>query len=631
MADRADESRQTEKESLGNAVRGAAADDWNREEDRKDSNGGIEEAALAEEAAPAEETAEEAVEPPKKSHKKKKKKKAVPAEEAGRETAGENAEEASAEEADAGPDIYEPDICQESIGGEDQPKKRKGGNRDKTSPRKRRKIKKRYIAAAVIVALILINAVRGMLTPAQLPVVEGAYARIGDVEETLDTSGYVASETEETVFSPVTAYIASSNVEEGQMVRAGDTLITFDTETLEQAAEEASLTKQASNYGYQDTLEKANESEVDYANANTSIGILEQQIEDQENYISNIQEDMNNRQAEAQRQAAEAAAPINNRLIEINTRIEQLNSEIQNATIADPGADVSAQQAELNQLYAEKTQKEQELSSVSSVNVDVSSQQQALADAQEQLAEYQSDLAEYEAQKSAAEASKLSGSARAQISANQQLSALTASTAEDNLEKAQEGITADMNGVITNVQIVKGSPVTEGGALFTISSMDDVKVDFSVTRYNLESIQIGQKAEVTVAGNSYEGTVTKIDKIATENDSGTPVVGAEIHIDNPDENLYLGVEAQLVIHMDSAEDAVLVPVEAVNTGTSGTFCWVVSSQGLVERRLVEQGISSAEYTQILSGIASGEFVITNVTDALVEGMQVTPMDTGSEE
>ena len=208
---------------------------------------------------------------------------------------------------------------------------------------------------------------------------------------------------------------------------------------------------------------------------------------------------------------------------------------------------------------------------------------------------------------------------------------MTASTAQENLEKAREGITADMDGVVTDVQIVDGSPVTEGGALFKISSMEDVKVDFSVTRYNLESIAIGQKAQVTVAGNSYEGTVTKIDKIATKNESGTPVVGAQIHIDNPDENLYLGVEAQLVIYMDSAEDAVLVPVEAVNTGTSGTFCWVVDSQGILVKRQVEQGISSAEYAQILSGIESGEFVVTNVTDALAEGMQVTPVDTGSEE
>lgn len=39
----------------------------------------------------------------------------------------------------------------------------------------------------------------------------------------------------------------------------------------------------------------------------------------------------------------------------------------------------------------------------------------------------------------------------------------------------------------------------------------------------------------------------------------------QIHIDNPDAELFLGVEARVSVHMAKSEGVVLVPVETVNT------------------------------------------------------------------
>ena len=505
------------------------------------------------------------------------------------------------------------------------------------APEKKKK-KRWIIAAGIIVVLLVINIVARMLKPEQLPMVNGSYAQKGDVEKTLDTSGYVSSEVEQTVFSPVTAYISESNVEEGQPVCVGEKLISFDTENLEKAAEEAQLTRQASSYGYQDTLEKANKSNQDLANANTSIDILNQQIEDQKNHIANIQEDIRNKQAEASQKVSEQTAPIEARNIEIANRITQLEAAISGAPSSGADADGEASgtsgaaqlekmRAELNSLYQEKTENDKKLAALAaSAGADTSAQEAALADAQTQLAEYQSDLAQYEGRKSAAEAGQISGSSRAQIATNQKLNKLTESTATENLEKAKAGILAEMNGVVTDIQIVDGSPVSEGSALFKISSMDDVKVDISVTKYNLDSIALGQKADITIAGKDYEGTVTRINRIATKNESGTPVVGAQLHIDNPDGNLYLGVEARVSVHLAKAEHAVIVPVEAVNTGKEGSFCWVIGSEGIVEKRMVTTGVSSTEYTEILSGIREGEFVISDAAAGTLEGTKAMPAD-----
>ena len=85
------------------------------------------------------------------------------------------------------------------------------------------------IVAAIIVILLVVNIATKLLRPASLPALAGSYAQTGDVEQTLDTSGYVSSEVEETVFSPVTAYVSSSVLEEGQPVTAGEKVVDFDT------------------------------------------------------------------------------------------------------------------------------------------------------------------------------------------------------------------------------------------------------------------------------------------------------------------------------------------------------------------------------------------------------------------
>ena len=61
--------------------------------------------------------------------------------------------------------------------------------------------------------------------------------------------------------------------------------------------------------------------------------------------------------------------------------------------------------------------------------------------------------------------------------------------------------------------------------------------DMSVTRFDLEKLEVGQSAEINLAGKLYTGKVSKLSRLAAENSKGTPVVSAEIHIDNPDDSV----------------------------------------------------------------------------------------------
>ncbi len=180
---------------------------------------------------------------------------------------------------------------------------------------------------------------------------------------------------------------------------------------------------------------------------------------------------------------------------------------------------------------------------------------------------------------------------------------------------------------MTEVAAVSGGPAAKGGSLFTVASNEDVIVDMSVTRFDLEKLEVGQSAEISLAGKTYTGEVSKLSRLAAENSKGTPVVSAEIHIDNPDDNIYLGLEAKVIISGRKVENVIVVPVEAVNTGMDGSFCYVVDENGVVVRRDVVTGLASSMEIEIQSGLNAGDKVIRNTTGMMLEeGMRVTPME-----
>ena len=62
--------------------------------------------------------------------------------------------------------------------------------------------------------------------------------------------------------------------------------------------------------------------------------------------------------------------------------------------------------------------------------------------------------------------------------------------------------------MVTELEAVAGQPPTESGKLVTIESTEKVYVRLSVSKYDLEKIAEGQKADIDIAGKTYEGTVS---------------------------------------------------------------------------------------------------------------------------
>ena len=440
------------------------------------------------------------------------------------------------------------------------------------TPEQKKKRKKRIIAGMAAVVIVGF-AVSRMLTPAALPMVSVRSAQVGNIEQSVDASGTVTTEESKTYFSPVSAKVSECKVQAGDAVAAGDVMLVYDAQDLEERQKEAELQNDEAKYTYENTVGKSNKDASEYSRSSHDVEILEQQVEDWKAEVHALKQyitDMGCFLREAQNEGHE------NDVEEYQNKIDQAN----------------------NTLMVKE----------------------------EELADFQSNLSEQKGIKNSTEDSMLTASGKKQIEATKDLAALKASQVTDAVAQVTDGLKAEFNGVVTDVKAVNGGTVEENGELLTVDSTENVCVKVSLNKSDLEKIKEGQKAAITIVGKPYEGTVTRISRSATKNEKGAALVTAEIHIDNPDQDLYLGVDGKVTIQGNKAENVVTVPIEAVNIGKDGSFVYIVNENGMIEKRIITTGLSSAEATEVKEGLDGTEQVVLSVDAGIEEGMQVTPVE-----
>lgn len=514
------------------------------------------------------------------------------------------------------------------------------------------------VIAAVVVVLVVLVLVSNMMKGNTLPSVNVETVTTGDVQEKVDTSGTVESQNKKVFFSPVNAEVQNLNFQVGDSVAAGTQLIDFDLENLERDNQKAELTAKAGQYGYNDSIKKSNKAANDVADAKAKVATLEGQVDAKKQEVEDLTAQISNAQAQAAADAQNAAEDSANQaaaqykkdkeaydkaLADAQTKYNQEKTNYDMAYSKWDSSKTSTNEQAVkeqekvltdaqNKLDAAKASRDNLLNNPPAYQgasggtgeagtADTSQLQLQLQNAQSELAELQSDLATNKSVAESGDAGVLSEDAKKQLQVNNNLTELEAKTLDELIAEGKKGIQAEFTGVISDSKIVDGAAVTQGMEMFTLESTEDVSVSVTVSKYDIDKIKVGQKAKVTIAGKTYDGTLTKINKVAIPNEKGTPVLGAQVHIDNPDQDIYLGVDAKVTIVGNEAKNAVLLPVELVNTGKTGSFCYVVED-GKVAKRTIETGIASDSYIEVKSGLKKGDVVITDSPDTLTEGLPV---------
>lgn len=510
--------------------------------------------------------------------------------------------------------------------------------------------------------------------------VETVEVEKGNVAEELDATGTVESRNKKVFFSPVNATVKKLNFEAGDSVRKGQQLVTYDLEDLEKENQKALLNVKSGRLDLEDAVNQSEEALEKQSEAKANVQMLEGQVDEWQQYVYDLQAAIQQRTTDAQNQAAaqasasaqeaaEAAQKAYQQQLKEYQESEKKLRDIRDKALtaynqakneydmametwkknaSEPNQEALLEkekartQAELaykaaQEAYGQLTPPDMEgltgaagSTDLSGASADTSDLQRELDSASATLAELQSELA---SEKAVAEAdpASLSEEAKEKMEVANNLTELEAKSVEELIEEGKKGIQAEFNGVISDCQVAQGAAVTQGMQLFTLESTEEVSVNISVSKYDYEVLKEGQKATIEMGDSTYEGTLVKINRVAIPNAEGTPMIGAEVRIDNPDENIFIGVEAKVTVHAEQAKGVPVVPVEAVNIGKSGSFCYVLRD-GVIEKQEVQTGISSDTMVEIKSGLKAGDQVIPDI-GSLEEGdaAQAAPRDENDSE
>jgi RND family efflux transporter MFP subunit len=498
------------------------------------------------------------------------------------------------------------------------------------SDKKQRRKKKRkktpiIIAVIVIVLLIVIRLVACGGEGANTAVVTTAVPIRGEIEETVNTSGGIQSGEQKVYFSKVTGVLGEVNVEAGDSVQSGDLLITYDMEQMESALQQAALQQEVNTSQYNSTLHTNAESQYKLQEADTNLAVLNQQIADHEAYLKQLQDKLAANQRETANNIAAEGYNLSIEATKLSDELKTITDAVDPVT--GPTPEQAARIADLTKKISDNSTartRNQYLSSVAASSDYVAEMNEEIANVTELLTGFREYKAKMEAQKSGSENTVLDSYQKEQYEASEELAKLTYAQAQEDYTIAKAGIVADFDGIVTDLTAIPGATVTGGYQLLTLANSEDVKVIFAASKSDLEKLSIGQKVDLTITNSKYEGEISKIDRMATLNASGTAMVNVEVSILNPDDKIILGLDAKLVVHTSKSDNALLVPIEAVNADQDGDFLYVAEN-GMVVRKPVVCGISSDLYIEITEGITDDDQVIITSVGDLQEGMAVVAM------
>lgn len=545
--------------------------------------------------------------------------------------------------------------------------------------KKGKKRKKIILGVCAVAAVGGIAVTKMMPKQDAVPAVRVTAVKSGDITSVLDTSGTVVSLKTKTYFSPVNANIREYKGKVGQLVKTGDRLVAFQTDTLEKDNKKAELTASSTINSNKDTVEKNQKTLNEAAAASQNVTILENDINNYKNYISDLNAAINNRKQqladEAYNEAVNNASSQSGQMAELNQALapaaqkeallssnSSLQAEINTLSVQKSQAEFEEDEATAEILGSQIEEKEKQIqentkkieklenelgdyanvsseeiqnqitalasgsadytsASDASADVQIAQWQLDIQDAQETLSELQSDLAEEKAKVSAGDSVVMTEAGKKAMDSSNNMAELESASVEELLKKGRQGIQAEFDGIITKADLTEGTPATQGMELVTVSSNREVAVRATVSKYDFGKLKEGQKATVTIGNNEYKATVDSISKVAQTNEKGSPVITCEVKIDNPDDNVFLGVEAKVSIITAEEKDVLTIPTESVNTGKDGTFCYILKD-GIVTRCEVKTGVNSVDETEVLSGLKEGDSVIEELPDGIEEGSEV---------
>ncbi len=208
-------------------------------------------------------------------------------------------------------------------------------------------------------------------------------------------------------------------------------------------------------------------------------------------------------------------------------------------------------------------------------------------------------------------------------------------TTQDNYENYT--ITAPISGQVITKSIKVGDNISKSSGsssttMAVIYDLSEVTFEMSVDELDVRKVKVGQKVEVTadaIEGETFSGTVTNI-SLESSQSNGVTNYPVTVTLDEVGD-LLPGMNVDGIIILDSADDVLMIPVDALMRGNRVYIKddSVTEAQGAVPAGFraveVKTGLTSEDYVEITEGVSEGDIIYvsessTNTSFMMPAGM-----------
>lgn len=487
-----------------------------------------------------------------------------------------------------------------------------------------------------------------------------AVVATGDVTQTLETSGNIASASRTDSTFQVGGTVASVEVSPGDVVQAGQVLATLDTSDLDDAVERAEEALTAAQETLADDLEAQTEGES--TSSSTSSG-----TSSTASVTSGSSSSQSNGTASSGSQGgAPANAAVTQAQQVLLTAYDAAVVALQSAKDANQTATdacllwtTAVAEAQADPQSADATAQTALLAACQDATAialdaqaDSAAAQEVLVDAAGALDEAVQDYVTAASQTNQSSGSSQSSSTSQSSSSSQSSSTSQSQAAASALAGAVGGesasssssvpsaadiladkaavaqaeaelavaqkqveyatLTAPTAGTVVAVAMTAGDEVSasDTSTAVTIISDNSYVIELSVGLSDARLLEAGQSATVTLNsdGTTVAGTVASVSTVNSGN-AYSPAYAVTIAIPDPGFEIRLGTATTSTITVNNASDVIVVPTSAITGAAGEATVSVLGDDGFASTVSVVIGALGSELTQIVSGLEVGQEVV----------------------
>ena len=460
------------------------------------------------------------------------------------------------------------------------------------------KKKKKMVIALFVAAVCVVGAIVYTLLPETIAVEK---VTKGNVQAYISEVGNISADDPITVYSPVAGKISDVKFNNYDTVSAGDVLATYDLTTFEEGVKSAAANKKYYQDGYNAAVSKNNEYKQ-------MLNVAQVEGEANKEIYAGLLESRDQLAITKEARSQEIQYQINKLEAQLATLSADLSSAQADLSSAEGDDDRDDAQSRVDSIYHQIDSNRKALMSIDTRSMTIE-EYTVYLEVLRNLDLIDKFWTQNKEQLNIAKQAVVSDSQIAQYSDSIELAKIQETQANRNMEMAEQGLLVSCDGTIVKRLADPGSIVAAGDPIFEVQPASGYKAKVMISRFDIGSVAVGQKADIVIGGTTYQGKVSSVSPVAETDSSNKPKVKVFVSIDDDSAKPTIGLEADVKIYTQEKNDVLTVSDTAVYTDDKGSYVYVIED-GKITRKDVTAGASGGGKVEIVDGLSENQEVIT---------------------